>query len=347
MRIVAWPAFANKDWNPYNSLLYSSIKAQGAEVLEFDGRLFSNLDGVDIFHLHWPDLFLKRRFWLQAVLACANLLIILKRARRAGARVVWTAHNLQSHENLYPILERLFWFLFVRELDGVISMSKGGLELVRERRLEGREIPGAIIPHGHYRDVYPNQTNKVASRNRLDIDILTFVAGQFGLIRRYKGLQELLQAWNRWGGPVEGKDLLIAGHTSDTTLGDFITMQAASDQSIRYHQGTIDAKDLQYYFNACDVIVLPYQKILNSGAALLALSFNKPVVLPRSEVLTELQEQVGDDWVYLYEGEFNEDVLEKACLWTKQGPGTQIAPLDEFEWPLLAEKTTTFFQTLI
>jgi len=94
------------------------------------------------------------------------------------------------------------------------------------------------------------------------------------------------------------------------------------------------------------MIVLPYQKILNSGAALLALSFNKPVVLPRTEALSELQDQVGSDWVYLYDGKFDDAVLRDAVLWFGKQTTTAVAPLDCYDWDLIAEKTVTFYSSL-
>ena len=219
MRVMAWPAFSNKNWNPYNSLLYGAIQKKGVEVIEFDGRVSADFRGIDILHIHWPDLFLKRRFRLQAALACARLLLIMKRARHAGTRVVWTAHNLQSHENLYPWLEKTFWSLFIRELDGVISMSAGGLAQARKLRLRTREIPCAVIPHGHYRGTYPDLTDRTAARERFGIPFTTLVFGQFGLIRPYKGLEKLVNSWTAWRERAEDSLLLIAGHprTNDST----------------------------------------------------------------------------------------------------------------------------------
>ena len=344
---MAWPAFSNKEWNPYNSLLYGAIQKKGVEVNEFDGRTTTDFHGVDILHVHWPDLFLKRRFWLQAALACSRLLLILQRARRAGARVVWTAHNLQSHENLYPRLEKTFWYLFTRHIDGVISMSKGGLAQTLKLRLGKREITCSVIPHGHYREIYPNNNHRETARKRLGIAENTLVFGQFGQIRPYKGLEKLVSSWQTWQGRPQKSLLLIAGRPSDKQLNEFLTLHASQSNGIQYHSGNIEAEDFQNYFNAADIIVLPYRKILNSGAALLALSFNKPVVLPRTESLLELHDQVGSDWVYLYEGEFDAMVLENALQWLKSRPQCAIAPLGKFEWDLLADETIRFYETVI
>src|SRR3546814_10110494 len=51
-----------------------------------------------------------------------------------------------------------------------------------------------------------------------------------------------------------------------------------------------------------DAVVLPYRDIVNSGSALLALSRFRPVIAPRLGSLIELQGQVGEDWLWLYDG---------------------------------------------
>jgi hypothetical protein len=58
-------------------------------------------------------------------------------------------------------------------------------------------------------------------------------------------------------------------------------------------------------------VVLPYREILNSGTALLSLSFDRPVMMPRRGAGTELERSVGSDWLCLYD-ELNRDGLERA-----------------------------------
>ncbi len=50
-------------------------------------------------------------------------------------------------------------------------------------------------------------------------------------------------------------------------------------------------------------MVLPYREMHNSGAALTALSLNRPVLVPDNEVNRELAEEVGPGWVFRYDGE--------------------------------------------
>jgi glycosyltransferase involved in cell wall biosynthesis len=56
---------------------------------------------------------------------------------------------------------------------------------------------------------------------------------------------------------------------------------------IRIHSRLIAADEMQVYFNASDVVALPFRKILNSGSMLLAMSFGRCVVAPRAGSLPE------------------------------------------------------------
>ena len=62
-----------------------------------------------------------RRLKSQAVLSLIDF------ARSRGTKIVWTVHNLASHERRYPRLEKWFWRAFLRRLDGFITLSESGL----------------------------------------------------------------------------------------------------------------------------------------------------------------------------------------------------------------------------
>ncbi|TVR78970.1 MAG: hypothetical protein EA405_13695 [Rhodospirillales bacterium] len=105
-------------------------------------------------------------------------------------------------------------------------------------------------------------------------------------------------------------------------------------------------------FAAADVAVLPYtaaegyMSFLNSGAALLGLSFDKPLLTPAMGSIIELSEMLGDDWVRTYEGAFDERVLADAVAWLGQCAPTGPAPLDAYDWEVIAAKTVQAYQAL-
>ena len=108
-----------------------------------------------------------------------RLLTVLQLARIRGTRVVWTVHNLRSHDQRFPRIERWFWRLFVREVDGVICLSKHSMGAVIERFPLLARLPAFIVPHGHYRELYPNTSTRTEACATLGIDprarVITFV----------------------------------------------------------------------------------------------------------------------------------------------------------------------------
>jgi len=98
--------------------------------------------------------------------------------------------------------------------------------------------------------------------------------------------------------------------------------------------------------DSADAIVLPYKQILNSGSALLALSRNRPVLAPRMGSFPELQEKVGTEWVYLYDGDFNQQVLVDFMKWMRETKRAEIAPLDAYEWSRVGRDLREFIESL-
>ena len=74
---------------------------------------------------------------------------------RNDTKVVWTVHNVASHERrATPRLRAMHRRLLVEEVDGLLSLTAGGLAAARAAYPELAGVPGAVTPHGHYRDDY-------------------------------------------------------------------------------------------------------------------------------------------------------------------------------------------------
>ena len=104
---------------------------------------------------------------------------------------------------------------------------------------------------------------------------------------------------------------------------------------------------MQLFLNAADLVVLPYREVLNSGAALLALSFNKPVLTSDAGALPELREQVGAAWVELYPESLTADVLDTALQWAVGTPRPTTAPLEFADWSEIAQATIAAYRCVL
>lgn len=354
MRILAWPAFENTTGNPYNRLLYAPMGAHGVQVEEFSPRraAWGAVTGrYDCWHLHWPDDLLSMTPRWAAAWRVAALIALMTAARLHGTRMVWTAHDLGPHESPHPRLEDWFWRRFVPRVDGVISLSEHGLRAARERFPALQDRPGFAIPHGHYRDAYPSAPAKKEARAGLEVPAEAPVVLYIGRIRPYKGVPRLVRVFRDMGGVEKEKPaahLLVAGNPASEAERRRVEAAAADAGRIRLALRFIPDARLPAYLAAADLVALPYRDILHSGSALLALSFDRPVLVPGRGAMSELQAHVGPAWVRTYD----EDALTPAALraalqWALEADRSERAPLEAFGWTRLAAQTVEAYRAVL
>jgi beta-1,4-mannosyltransferase len=353
MHILAQPAFKNRQFNPYNWLLYTQIQQLGVTVSEFSPRqLLQRSAEPRVWHLHWPDLFLKSPQRSQAWLKTQMLLRLMDLAHWQGIQIVWTVHNLGSHEQLYPQLEARFWPAFIRRLNGYFSLTQTGMTAAQERFPQLRSIPGFVVPHGHYRQeysqTYPQTTSRAAARQQLGLDADAEVILSFGRIRTYKNVPHLVRTFKELSQDLSNThtQLLVAGLPEASVAEELAALRVANDARIHWHLDFISEAMTPLYFQAADLVVLPYREILNSGGALLALSLNCPVLVPHKGSLGELQASVGAEWVRTYSGELNPEILQTALDWARTTPREPVAPLEAFNWQQIARQTVAAYESL-
>jgi glycosyltransferase involved in cell wall biosynthesis len=336
MRISAWPAFLIGQDNPYTKLLYSSIRARGVQVEDFSPwRALSRR--YDVFHLHWPEYYVVHPNPIKAVVGTLVLLSCLSWLRLRGTKVVWTVHNLGSHDYRRPRLERLFWRLFARRIDGFLALTAAGLDQARVHFPTLKSLPGFVIPHGIYRDAYPNEVTRPDARRRLQVGQHQPMILFLGHIAEYKNVPALARAFRMLGDP-EAR-LVIAGRFASEQDATAVRGAADPDQRIQIRSGYVRPEELQLYFNAADLVVLPFRQILNSGSALLALSFETPVLVPALGAMPELQAAFGSDWVRTYDGELTADDLKSALEWARRCQRPEISHASSLSWEEIAKRT--------
>jgi len=335
-RIIAWPAFRNRSSNPYNWLLYSHMEGQAVQIDEFSiSRLLRKQ--YKVWHIHWPDAPFSKPRPVRMLLDVAGLICLLCLAKIKRIRIVWTVHNLKAHERFYPLLEQWFWKVFMRFLGGYISLSETGQQSALERFPKLQRIPGFVIPHGHYRDVYPAHITQEEARSQLGISPAARVVTFVGHIRPYKNVPKLIRVFRNIADPEAV--LLIAGKPGLAELAREIETVASEDKRVRLFLKLIPEDDMQLYLRAANLVVLPYEDILNSGGALLALSFDRPVLVPRKGSMRELQEFIGEEWVKTYVGELTPGIVQEALEWSLNSMRSKRTPLDKLDWTNIANIT--------
>ena len=301
MKILVYP----KDANPYQSLLYDAMKKLDpglrisyAYSFPFIGSLpffitvaVKRALGYRVIHIHWPSFGTRLPIPANKNLSYFVFMLTLKWIKLLGFRMVWTVHNVIPHEpqtaDDLSAMRKL-----AKAADAKIVHSGYTIQQMTDFGLDTNNT--FVIPHGNYIGTYPDNTSAVKARTQLNLGINDFVILFFGQIRPYKGIKELLSAFESINNP--NARLIIAGRCSDETMVRKIKALKGKTR-IDFYEGRIADKEVGMYFKACNVVCLPFRAITTSGSALLALSFGRPLIAPSEGALLDMPNNIG----YLYD----------------------------------------------
>lgn len=351
IKILAKPAFSNRKKNPYNYLLYEHLsKKRGCKIVEFSlsNALFKS---YDIFHLHWPEVFFTRESRISAYITAWAFVILMGIMKTRNIRIIWTVHNLRSHDfsSKRDHERRLESFVMDRltaRADACIVLSEQSIGLAKSAYPNLGDTPFFVIPHGHYREIYPDSIPLGEARRLLDIPQNVFVLSFFGQIRSYKNVPELIYQFLK----LEREDvyLLIAGKVSPEKLGETIVeLTRKTGERIITVLRFIPDEEVQVFFNASNLLVIPYRQVLNSGSVLLSLSFDVPVLVPGTGSLSELKDTLGEEWIMTYEGSLSANILENAIEQTERRNTGKCTKLHKYSWDHIADKTYQAYKQIL
>lgn len=221
---------------------------------------------VHIQWLHYPE---HDVHWLETL-------------RRSNVRVVLTTHNVLPHDA--PVRARQTWQRVYQAADAVIAHYREAEDELKALGVDPQRI--TIIPHGNYLPISSLASvgagvpqSQAESRLLLGLPSEAPVALFFGLMRPYKGIEYLLEAFSLVRQECCGAKLLLAGRppegfhhfaTQISTLG----LEQACITIPRY----LPLSEMACWFRAADVVVLPYLEASQSGVLQLAYAFRRPVI---------------------------------------------------------------------
>jgi len=306
------------DWrksNPYQWLLYKNLENQNFKCIGI-GKFSLNYiihtihgKGKGIVHLHWLYGLCKRNsHYTAVVLSVLILMAKLILIRLFKNKIVFTNHNFGSHETKFKNLENFLTAFCIFISDSVVVHTKAGFDFIRTQyKIRPDKI--WIIPHGNYIGYYENSIGRIEARNKLGLGQKEKVFLFFGQLREYKGVEELIVAFKKC--KKENYRLIIAGKPQNDKIKTIIDIASKNDSRIVTSLKFIQEERVQCYFNACDIVVLPYKKILSSGTILLALSFGKFIIAPKDgDAIYILSKSVS--YLYKRNKKISEEILEKS-----------------------------------
>ncbi|SFR72203.1 Glycosyltransferase involved in cell wall bisynthesis [Agromyces sp. CF514] len=278
LQSVIW----SKGTNPYVRLLAESLP-DGVSPLEFSWHraIFGQ---YDILHMHWPEHLIRSqtsplKSLVKTVLASA----LVARLRLTREPIVRTLHNLEPHEKWSKTSQRLG-----RRLDAMTT-AWIAMDPIDATSVDG---PVYVIPHGDYAPIFGSYP-EIAPHEGLIVN--------FGHIRRYKGLEHLVDVV-RDAQPYSQIRLRIVGPSDDAVLVESLVQSSIREPWLDVDPRLLSDEELATSIRSAELVVLPYEHLYNSGAAMLALTLSRPILLPETPMSTRLKAEVGDQWVHLYCG---------------------------------------------
>lgn len=191
-------------------------------------------------------------------------------------------HNFIHHESRRG--DRYLTDLFFRYCTLAVTQSSTVQQQVAQAY---PGLPMRMQPHPIYENFGP-RVDGTSLRRRLGIEnrkVLLF----FGLIRRYKGLDLLIEAMPEIVRRLPDVHLLIAGEFYDdrSVYDSAISSSGVSDR-ITLHAEYVPNDDVAEWFSASDVVVLPYRSATNSGIVQIAFNFSVPAIVTDVGSLSEV-----------------------------------------------------------
>ncbi len=249
--------------------------------------------GQRLFHLHFFDAVVQHPNAILCWLRATGWILLLAFFRVIGVRIVWTVHNLQPHECYHPAIATRTIGRVIRLCHALTVHHHSTKVRIQQEYSFAPTIH--VIPHGHAEEPFGPLPTRASARAQLGLDaeLPTFL--YLGMIRRYKGLELLIEAMQLLPQTL----LIIAGHPGDKGYLSEIHQRTARSINISLHPRFLADAEVARYLAACDAVVLPYTEITTSGMLVAAQAAGVVCVVPN---LAPLIEQVRDGetgYVYL------------------------------------------------
>jgi glycosyltransferase involved in cell wall biosynthesis len=268
----------------YPSFLFPGKTQYSNDPAPENLKIFSVINSVN--PLNWikignrikkekPDLIVVR-YWLPFMGPALGT--ILRRVKKnKHTRIVCIADNVIPHE--HRPADKSFTKYFLKSCDAFITMSE---KVMNDLRKFEKDKPVKLVQHPLY-DNFGQIITKQEAREKLKIRSEEKVILFFGFIRKYKGLDILLDAMavlKNLTPQASNIKLLIAGefYEDEKPYLEQIHKLGIADNII-LRTTFIPDGEVKYYLCAADAVVQPYRNATQSGVTPLAYHFEKPMIV--------------------------------------------------------------------
>jgi D-inositol-3-phosphate glycosyltransferase len=252
----------------------AGLPAKVFRVLKYYAKLicYAATARPRVFHILWNNKF-----------ETFDRTLLMLYYKILGKKIVLTVHNVNAGRRDLndTFVNRLTLRIQYHLADWIfVHTEMMKRELIEEFGVRARCV--SVIPFGINNSVPNTSLTRADARERLGLGCAEKVMLFFGNIAPYKGLEYLVTAFKQLTFQDEAYRLIIAGRTTDhpaywESIRETIRSEVDKGQ-ILLKADFIPDDEVEVYFKAADVLVLPYRNIYQSGVLFLAYSFGLPVI---------------------------------------------------------------------
>ncbi len=295
---------------------------------------FNWVGAADKIRKENPDLIVIQ-WWHPYFAPCYYVLCKLLRR----FRILFVCHNVFPHER----------FVFDRGLTKLVL--KQGSYFITQSKTDAKDLqsvkPDAkfeVTPHPTYNAFKISDITRSEARKMLGINENDKILLFFGFVREYKGLKYLLEAMPAIKKEIPDAELWIVGDFGEAreAYQKLISELSIAD-AVKIVEGFVPDTEVEKYFAACDLVVLPYISATQSGIVPMAFGFEKPVLVTEVGGLPDV---VTDNRTgYVVKPQSHSEISQKAIEFFKEGHREEFAENirkeeNRFSWDTFVKKLT-------
>lgn len=286
-----------------------------------------------------PD-FIVFRFWIPFMGPALGS--IARMVRKNGIKVLAITDNVIPHEK--RVGDSAFSKYFIKGCDGFITMSKAVMKDLEKFTDSNHK---KYLLHPLYTS-FGEKINKSDARKALGLPVDKKLVLFFGLIRKYKGLDILLDAMNELKTQPD-INLVIAGefYEDKQPYLDLIEKYGINGQVI-LHGKFIANEDVKLYFSAADIVALPYRSATQSGVTQVSFHFEVPTLVTNVGGLSEIIPDKVAGYVVDSNGKAIAEGISDYFTNNRIKSFTQgmINEKKKYDWKIFVDEVYSLFQSI-
>lgn len=253
------------------------FKVEDTQYLIHTANPFNIIGVANKINLIKPDVVLVQ-WWHPYFAPCYK---ILENHLNKNIKVLFTCHNVFPHER-FP-LDKFLTRMVLKKGDGFIVQSRKDEQDLLSINKGANERYNPLPTFNAFKIRNIDKTTarkKIVDKDGFELNDNTKLLLFFGFVREYKGLKHLLRAMPEIKANLSDCKVLVVGSFGDDKDDYLKIIEELQIQDVVYLKDTYTPDgEVEKYFAATDIVVLPYEDATQSGIVQIAYGFEKPCLV--------------------------------------------------------------------